>query len=364
MQVAHFVLKESSSESELLSLREVIITITIILIYKLFAYLCRFFFILKNYLMHQVADSYIQDERVGFAEPISGVELYICPPHNKTFEMLGKIVQKEHVEAFNAIDNGLIGVIVWRKLIPISPNSSSHHKHSSRKRHITSRKQQDTNLNTPKSAPPQLQPDDDESDVPPGFGPLAPQGGDLPEFNFPGSSNKPMSNFTSQNPSRQSGLAPFHLVPPTPNRPVEQVRELIHKYGQTNTGAYPGNNWKEEGNGRVAMQPWDDDDDDDIPEWQPNAPQHLQPQPMHNFQQQTLRPHFVNQHFQSHQSSMNVPKGPEIPALWQQHQGTRWVPPAQTNSAGSQPDVGVLYAQGAAGQPGVAWQNAPKSREF
>ena len=62
-----------------------------------------------------MTDSYVVDERVGFAKPANGVELYFCPPHKRTHEMLSKILSPEHVEALNNIDNGLIGVIVWRK---------------------------------------------------------------------------------------------------------------------------------------------------------------------------------------------------------------------------------------------------------
>ena len=62
-----------------------------------------------------MADSYVVDERVGFAEPANGVELYFCPPQKRTREMLSKNLSSEHVEELNNIDNGRIGVIVWRK---------------------------------------------------------------------------------------------------------------------------------------------------------------------------------------------------------------------------------------------------------
>ncbi|PON53079.1 Transcription elongation factor, partial [Parasponia andersonii] len=368
VMVVHFVLKERSSENES-ALRE-------------------------------VADSYTMDERVGFAEPASGVELYLCPPHNKTLEMLGKIIQKEHTEALNEIDNGLIGVIVWRKLSSTSPKSSSHHKHSSKKQHFTSRRQQDSTLNSstlkqaiplgvpPTNSRPSPSPDDDEDDVPPGFGPQAARGhtrgdeDDLPEFNFSGGSNPPMSHFSAQKPSRGPGMAPYRPTSHT-SRPVEQVRELIHKYGQNNTSPFPGN-WKDKRVSGVAVQPWNDDDDD-IPEWQPQAPT----QQEHNFQPSMLRPHILNQQhpglvsqqpahqamlpMQSLQPPMNAAmSGSENPALWQQ-QGTWWVPLAQGNglqpsNISCQPDVGQLYGASGrvtVGQPGMAWrQNAPKSRGF
>lgn len=309
--------------------------------------------------------------------------------------MLGKIIQKEHIEALNAIDNGLIGVIVWRKLSSTSPKSS-HHKHTSKKQHLASRRQQDSTSNSiskPKQAlsrglPPtnsRPSPDDDEEDdVPPGFGPPAAHGqtrrdeDDLPEFNFSGGSNPSMSHFSAQKPSRGPGLAPYHPASHT-SRPVEQVRELIHKYGQNNTSAFPGN-WNDKGVRGVGVQPWNDDDDD-IPEWQPQAPT----QQIHNFQQSMLRPHILNQPqvgfvsqqpanqaMQSLQPPMNASISSENPALWQQQQGTWWVPPAQgglrPSNIGCQPDVGQLYGEsgrGTVGQPGMAWQqNAPKSRGF
>ncbi|XP_062098716.1 uncharacterized protein LOC133804587 [Humulus lupulus] len=359
VMVVHFVIKDQSSESESAALQE-------------------------------VADSYIVDERVGFAEPASGVELYFCPPHNKTVERLGKIIQKEHIEALNAIDNGLIGVIVWRKLSTTSPKSSSHHKHTSKKHHITSRRHQDSSLNsnfTPKQALPHLATtnyrpspadDDDEDDVPPGFGPPAARGDedDLPEFNFSGGSNQPLPNISARNPSRGAVPAPYH---PLNTCPVEQVRELIHKYGQNNTSAIPPGNWKDKGVSGVGVQHWNDDDDDDIPEWQPQVPTQHVP----NFQQPMLRPHVQNQpHFglvppqPAHQAMQPPVNGPENMALWQQQQqqqGTWWAPPAPGNglrpsNIGCQPDVGQMYGasgRGIVNQPGMVWQqNTPKSRGF
>ena len=78
--------------------------------------------------------SYASDERLGFAEPAPGVELYLCPPH--ILDMISKHLSKDPKELYDSTDNGLIGVVVWRKLhisSTISPNSSSHHKHSLKK---------------------------------------------------------------------------------------------------------------------------------------------------------------------------------------------------------------------------------------
>ncbi|XP_015870092.3 uncharacterized protein LOC107407331 [Ziziphus jujuba] len=363
VMVVHFVLKVGSPENEQASLKE-------------------------------VADSYIVDERVGFAEPAPGVELYFCPPYNKTLEMLGKIIQKEHIEAVNAIDNGLIGVIVWRKLTTTSPKSSSQHKHVSKKNHFSSRRHQDTNLNakytTPKSTAshgqdttnPRPSPDDDD-DIPPGFGPPASRDeDDLPEFNFSGGSNSSVPPFSAQNPSRGLGIASYRPPSQTSSRPVDQMRELVQRYGQPNTSPYPGN-WQDKvGGSGVAVQPWNDDDDD-IPEWQPHAPQQQQTplQPVHTLQQPPmLRPHFVNQphlvpsHQAAHQTLMplqslqppiNATKAPENHALWQH--GGWWVPPVEGNNL--RPEIAKVFGpsgQGInTGQPAMGWQqNAPTSRGF
>ncbi|KAK8644812.1 hypothetical protein V6N13_118679 [Hibiscus sabdariffa] len=107
VMVVHVVCKEGSTESERGSLLE-------------------------------AADSYILDGRVGFAEASSGVEIYFCPPYAKTLERLTKILPKDQLQALNAIDNGLIGVVVWRRAQLISPNSTSHQKYTSKKQHFTS----------------------------------------------------------------------------------------------------------------------------------------------------------------------------------------------------------------------------------
>lgn len=201
----------------------------------------------------EVVESYIADERVGFAEPAPGVELYLCPPHEKIIEMLGKHLSKDHVETLNAVNDGLIGIVVWRKVHVTSPNSSSHNKHNTRKQH---RRHQERNGNTNPSGRGSRNPDPplDDDDIPPGFGPAGRDDDDLPEFDFSRGGGGPNSHFTATNP-------PKALV--RSERPVEQMRELIQKYGR---GV-------------------DDDDDDDIPEWQPhslnNPPPPPPPQPQH-----------------------------------------------------------------------------------
>uniref|UniRef100_A0A9I9CHI0 TFIIS central domain-containing protein n=2 Tax=Cucumis melo TaxID=3656 RepID=A0A9I9CHI0_CUCME len=303
--------------------------------------------------LREVAESYVVDERVGIAEPGSGVEFYFCPPHRRILEMLGRILLKETSnEALNAIENGLIGVVVWRKtqLTSMSPNSTSHHKRSSKKQHFSSRRPQETsnfkaNNISPKQTmphgyfpiatarpPPEEDDADGDDDVPPGFGPsTARDDDDLPEFNFSGSANPP--GFSSQNkhpltPRGQSSRPPSFQPSQTGSRPVEQMRELVHKYGQNLGGNTPSTvNWGERsGFSSVAMQPWNDDDDD-IPEWQPQAaaashqqippPSHSQ-QPVRGFQQPTIRPQYMMNH---NQQPMGHP-----PPLNVSQQGTWWAP--------------------------------------
>lgn len=202
----------------------------------------------------QAVDSYTSDERPGFAEPAPGVELYICPPTPRIAELLNKHMPKESRQSDSSLGNGLIGVVVWRR-VHISPNASSNHKHSFNKQPFSS----NVNVNSPttrasasvfnhissRSKPvPAPEPEEDD-DIPPGFGGVAAARAandedDLPEFSFSGSFN------TSATRSKMT---------PTP---VDHVRELIKKYGQSEDNRVPN------------VGPWDDDDD--IPEWRPEAP--------------------------------------------------------------------------------------------
>ncbi|KAG7973113.1 hypothetical protein I3843_07G213200 [Carya illinoinensis] len=341
VMVVHVVLVEGSPESEHAGLRE-------------------------------VADSYVLDERVGFSEPAPGVELYFCPPQKRTREMLGNILTAEHIEALNNIDNGLIGVIVWRKAqltSRISPNSSSHHKH--KKQNVTSRRHQETNIDSsfkpkPPNPPRGLTPTnltpspDEDDDIPPGFGPRDED--DLPEFNFSGGSVP-----SSQRKSAQNISGASNSVFQTPARPVDQnqMRELIHKYGQPKPDG-PSGNWLDNRGFGVAVQPWNDDDDD-IPEWQPQQASlgqlpSSQQSSIHSFHQPLLRAHLVDQ--------PPLGSAPQQPS----HQaGTWWVPPVQGNSQqpsnlGCQPNVvGEFYGVPGrgVGQQGVVWrQNAPQNGGF
>lgn len=64
--------------------------------------------------IQEVADSYKQGERVGYAEPAPGVELYLCPTDVITMKVLNKYVTPEDFENIND-QNGLIGCVVWRR---------------------------------------------------------------------------------------------------------------------------------------------------------------------------------------------------------------------------------------------------------
>lgn len=247
----------------------------------------------------ETIDSYVIDERVGFAEPVSGVELYFCPPHPKTMEMLGRHLPKDHINMLQANLNGLIGVVVWRRphVTTVSPRLPKHG--SSKKVHFsTSRQQQNianskstsdrSSMPTPSRPPtnsPEFHPGEEPiDDIPPGFGPAAgADKDDLPEFDF--AHNRPKS-------TAQVSVTQTHDLLPPAARPVEQIRELIQKYGQGESARKPGNN----------IQPWNDDDD--IPEWQPHQqpqpqPQQLPPPPpplpqqSHNYMQQILQQPFL-----------------------------------------------------------------------
>ncbi|CAH8335724.1 unnamed protein product [Eruca vesicaria subsp. sativa] len=154
----------------------------------------------------EVVDSYARDERVGFAEPVSGVELYLCPNRGKTTEILSKIVPRNQLDFLKSLDgDGLIGVVVWRRPQLKKPPLLSY----SHKNHPLT-----TLLNTSRyGSMPQVN-HDDGGDVPPGFGPMAvarDDDDDLPEFNYLSRGDVVM-NRTSRSDS---------------------VRELIHKYGKS-----------------------------------------------------------------------------------------------------------------------------------
>ncbi|XP_059275149.1 uncharacterized protein LOC132029802 [Lycium ferocissimum] len=283
VMVVQFVLKDKSSESERANLSEAV-------------------------------ESYASDERLGFAEPAPGVELYLCPPH--ILDMISKHLSKDPRELYDSTENGLIGVVVWRKLhisSTISPNSSSHHKHGLKKQQMIPRGQheKDGNVNVnlmPKGTMPpmSLKHDpavDDDDDIPPGFGPKAVRDDDdLPEFNFSGNLNASRPRHPSQNLTHGSRMPLYNQ--PIPSRPVDQMRELVLKYGQT--GAATSNDRPT--NVGLGIEPWNDDDDD-IPEWQPQAPPALQ-RPSYPLGHSYTRPHLA--HHRPLAPPMALPMQPPI----------------------------------------------------
>ncbi|GAB4837439.1 hypothetical protein Ancab_002304 [Ancistrocladus abbreviatus] len=330
--------------------------------------------------LEEVVDSYVVDQRLGIAEPAPGVELYFCPPHARTLDMLIKHLPR-YTEKLDAIDNGLIGIIVWRKAhlsSTVSPKSSQQRKEDNPKRQtlFASRgpHEQDMNDNVnfvsmpvpPILSEPQVEEDDDD-DVPPGFGPPGSrEDDDLPEFKFSGGVNPSLPPFPALNAALGQGMIR------TPSRPVEQMRELVKKYGQTGNGVSNlicG----------IALQPWNDDDDD-IPEWQPQAPQHGPPPPTkqqsqpirHSLQlpamltcvsnQLPLQPpltHLGKGMQQPLQPPMNPLLGLKSAVPWQQ--GAWWPPTApivQPGNLGSQPMGGQFYDSFGviASQPGRDWR--------
>ncbi|KAI7732222.1 hypothetical protein M8C21_006105 [Ambrosia artemisiifolia] len=262
VMVVHFVLKDPSSENH-------------------------------RAMLSEAVESYIADERLGFGEPNPGVELYFCPPHTRIIEMLCKHLAKNQTDILKSTDNGLIGVVVWRRPHISLPNSSHQHKHH-KKHNVSTRRHENINANTslnftPKSVNrmPQKEVsnnDDDDDDIPPGFGPGAAAAAaardedDLPEFNFTGSSS-------GQKIPGQVGFG-SKQAQSNPSRPVEQMRQLIYRYGHTASG----------GEGTIN-KPWNkDDEDDDMPEWQPHQHQNQHgPEVPLPYMQQPVGPHMVNQ---------------------------------------------------------------------
>ncbi|CAN1287496.1 PHD finger protein 3 [Linum perenne] len=315
VMAVHFVCKEGSSESEKANIVE-------------------------------ASESYVTDERVGFGEPASGVELYLCPPHSRTCDLLSKVLPQDQMEALNLIDNGLIGVIVWRKPQIISPSQHKHTKDSSKKHHLSSRRH-NHNAKQPLHSRPQPgtaavvddDNDDDDGDVPPGFGPASAGSSrdedDLPEFKFSGNNPAAAAN------------RPVAF----PNSRVDHMRELVHRYGQPSVVGS-----RNEKMGGVPVQPWKDDDDDDMPEWRPEDSQrHVAPPSSLRPQQlPVLRAHITG----------HLPPPP--PPGWPQHQQGGWA----VQSVGPHSAAPNVYQQqtngGSGGQfYGGQWpRDPPKSRGF
>lgn len=234
----------------------------------------------------QAINSYTSDERLGFAEPAAGVELYLCPPTPRIAELLKKHLPKEGRESDNSVGNELMGVVVWRRAhLSISPNASSYHKHTSKKQPFSSsnRLQDSSNVNanvnvnipahralahvSKNTLHPKPEPEDDD-DIPPGFGPARDED-DLPEFNFSGDFNSSAARLSS----REMHSYDVRMT----STPVDRVRELIKKYGQSGASAVTTSRAESRD---LSVKSWGDDDDNDIPEWRPDGPTRLPTHPM------------------------------------------------------------------------------------
>ncbi|WVZ77387.1 hypothetical protein U9M48_025258 [Paspalum notatum var. saurae] len=296
----------------------------------------------------QTIDAYISDERVGLAEPAEGIELYLCPSHGKTVEILSRHLPKEHQESLAVAGSSFIGVVVWRRPnLPRVP--TSHHRHDGSKRQSILRKPQVTNpaarpslpLNS-YGAPPGFpnqrhhrEEEDVTDDVPPGFGPgVARDEDDLPEFNFVNSS-RPAANVTAHSyKGRQH-------VPPPSARPAEQMRELVQKYGKRPS---------------AQAHPWDDDDDDDIPEWNPSQATHqpIRQQPLPPAPQQLpLPPPPPVQQLHAYHQQYHVPGAvqPQVPIASMPNSYLRTQQQLQPGQAWQQTNNAWWPAQGVAAAP-------------
>ncbi|KAG7554918.1 Transcription elongation factor S-II central domain [Arabidopsis suecica] len=211
----------------------------------------------------EVIDSYVADQRVGYAEPASGVELYLCPTRGETLDLLSKVISQEQLDEVKSLDIGLVGVVVWRRAVVPKPGSGSRRQHSSssflgsktsvlpvnkkQRMHVSEKPLVVASMRNHHHGYVKHDAVADDDDVPPGFGPVASRDDDdLPEFNF------------------NSSVVPVSSPQPLPaqSKSLDQVRKLIHKYGKS-----------------ASIN--DDDDDDDIPEWQPqpHVPSHQLPPP-------------------------------------------------------------------------------------
>lgn len=326
----------------------------------------------------QVADSYVADERVGFAEPAPGVELYFCPPHGKMIAMFGMHLPKELSESLNSVENGLVGIVVWRKVhvTADSPRMPSFQRQNSKKQHSSLKRQQEkdavANAKQPILPPPVGQPsikpdppsdDDPIDDIPPGFGPRAATGrdeDDLPEFDFANSSKPLVSQFPVPNPLQGSHKGTVHpRVQPSP-RPTRQMRELINKYGLGKMGASEVNRPPSQC-ARLETQPWNDDDD--IPEWQPHQgtqpqPQPLPLQPLHGFRLQApLGHHLINQQLSTMPVRQPTAHQPRLPLAV----------PVPIHLQPIQPQNGALQSPQAvvtSWRVGRPWSNGPSDMGF
>ncbi|KAM7274550.1 hypothetical protein ACFE04_016416 [Oxalis oulophora] len=320
--------------------------------------------------MREVAASYICNERLGYAEPVDGVELFLCPPHSKSLDILCEILLKDVADSLNSINDGLIGVTVWKKhhLCPPKYFNTRFVKRQLSKS-SSSRRQTKVSSNIIPKPPlagrharlPSPTPEDNDvdDDLPPGFGPGSKRDDDdvdsLPDYDFSelgGSTGLCL-------PNQSVFISPptnFHFHAQANPHPVavDHHRELILKYGQSdNTDQSPTNWLGNRGNGFLPQNPWNNFDDNNIRGWQPQMGNQWTAQHQHH--QAYMYP------IAPHQQQHIQPRANVVTQGQQQRAG--WAPPppgyAGQINGGAPPPPGYAVA----GQP--AWhQNAPTSRRF
>lgn len=185
------------------------------------------------------------------------MELYLCPTRGESLDLLTNVISKDKIDEFKSLDIGLVGVVVWRRTAVVhKPVSKRQHPSSAASRNsaLPANKKQRVNVTEKPlvvasngnyhhgyGGNKAVEAAADDDDVPPGFGHVASRDDDdLPEFNFNSSAPQPL---------------------PAQSKSLDQVRKLIHKYGKS------------------ASVYGDNDEDDDIPEWQPDVPGHQLPPP-------------------------------------------------------------------------------------
>uniref|UniRef100_A0A0E0LD60 TFIIS central domain-containing protein n=1 Tax=Oryza punctata TaxID=4537 RepID=A0A0E0LD60_ORYPU len=273
----------------------------------------------------QTIDSYISDERVGLVKPADGVELYLCPSQGKAAQILAEHLPKEHSSSLTVTGTSAIGVVVWRRP-HVSPRIPVRND-GSRKQSISRKQQAVIASAVPLSSKPTNErqhhrQDVVTDDVPPGFGPgVVREDDDLPEYDFVTVPNA-AANVV---PSQQAYRNQQQHSQAASRRPVDHVREMVRKYGSRSA---------------ATAQPWEvDDDDDDIPEWDPNQSnlnlqqtRHAIPQPplpppgpvhqqMHTYHQQQQQHHYqsIQQYHATPESQNTLPQAYYVQSHSQQH---------------------------------------------
>ncbi|PAN23473.1 hypothetical protein PAHAL_4G094800 [Panicum hallii] len=207
----------------------------------------------------QTIDSYVADERVGLVKLTEGVELYLCPSHEKAAQILTEHLPKEHSASQTMTGVSVIGVFVWRRPCITTRTPT---RHDSSKRHpmsISRKPQAMLSSSVPMSSLRTRSPashfgysnerpclkDDATDDVPPGFGHgVIKDDDDLPEYDFVSISDGSPNVAAPHCYQRQQ-----HVQAISP--PINQVRQVVRKYGSMYASAHP----------------WGGDKD--LPEWDP-----------------------------------------------------------------------------------------------